>query len=62
LYPALQRLEDRGFLEAEWGTSENNRRARFYRLTRKGRGELKREEDEWRRIASAIMRVLDPAT
>jgi transcriptional regulator len=61
LYPALQRLEDRGFLDAEWGTSENNRRARFYSLTKRGRAELKREEGEWRRIASAIMRVLDPA-
>ena len=60
LYPALQRLEDRGFIEAEWGTSENNRRARFYSLTRKGRNELAREEGEWRRIASAIMRVLGP--
>lgn len=58
LYPALQRLEARGFIEAEWGTSENNRRARFYRLTPKGRKELVREENEWRRIASAIMRIL----
>ena len=58
LYPALQRLEERGFVEAEWGTSENNRKARFYTLTRKGRKELVHEESEWRRIASAIMRVL----
>jgi PadR family transcriptional regulator PadR len=58
LYPALQRLEERGFIEAEWGTSENNRKARFYSLTRRGRNELTREETEWRRIASAIMRVL----
>lgn len=58
LYPALQRLEDRGLIGAEWGTSENNRRARFYTLTRKGRRELVHEEGEWRRIASAIMRVL----
>jgi PadR family transcriptional regulator PadR len=58
LYPALQRLEERGLVEAEWGTSENNRRARFYTLTRSGRKELVREESEWRRIASAIMRVL----
>jgi transcriptional regulator len=58
LYPALQRLEDRGFIEAEWGTSENNRKARFYTLTRQGRRELIHEESEWRRIASAIMRVL----
>jgi PadR family transcriptional regulator PadR len=60
LYPALQRLEERGFIDAEWGTSDNNRRARFYSLTRKGRSELVREESEWRRIASAIMRILGP--
>ena len=58
LYPALQRLESRGLIEAEWGTSENNRRARFYVLTRRGRRELVHEESEWRRIASAIARVL----
>jgi len=62
LYPALQRLEDRELIEAAWGTSENNRRARFYTLTRAGRRELTREEGEWRRIAAAIMRVLGPAT
>ena len=62
LYPALQRLEERGFIEADWGTSDSNRRARFYKLTRKGRKELVREESEWRRIAAAIMRILDPAT
>jgi transcriptional regulator len=58
LYPALQRLEARGFIAAEWGTSDNNRKARFYSLTRAGRKELIREESEWRRIASAIMHVL----
>ena len=62
LYPALQRLEEREFIEADWGTSENNRKARFYTLTRKGRQELVREESEWRRIAAAIMRVLDPSS
>jgi len=61
LYPALQRLEERGFIDAEWGTSDNNRRARFYSLTKAGRKELVREEGEWRRIAAAIMRVLDPS-
>ncbi len=61
LYPALQRLEERGFIEADWGTSENNRKARFYTLTKAGRKELVREESEWRRIAAAIMRVLDPS-
>jgi transcriptional regulator len=62
LYPALQRLEEREFIDANWGTSENNRKARFYTLTRKGRKELVREESEWRRIAAAIMRVLDPSS
>ena len=62
LYPALQRLEEREFIEADWGTSENNRKARFYTLTRQGRKELVREESEWRRIAAAIMRVLDPSS
>ena len=60
LYPALQRLEERGFIDAEWGTSDNNRRARFYTLTRAGRKELVRERGEWRRIQDAIMRVLGP--
>jgi len=59
LYPALQRLEERGFISAEWGTSDNNRKARFYALTRKGRKELTREEGAWRRVAAAIGRVLD---
>jgi transcriptional regulator len=58
LYPALQRLEARGFIDAKWGTSDSNRRARFYTLTKKGRKELTREQSEWRRIAAAIMRVL----
>jgi len=61
LYPALQRLEERGFIDAKWGSSDNNRRARFYSLTRAGRKELVHEEGEWRRIASAIMRILGPA-
>jgi transcriptional regulator len=58
LYPALQRLEERGFIQAAWGMSDNNRRARFYSLTRLGRRQLVQEEGEWRRIAAAIMRVL----
>ena len=62
LYPALQRLEERGFIDADWGTSDNNRRARFYALTKAGKKELVREESEWRRIAAAIMRVLDPSS
>jgi PadR family transcriptional regulator PadR len=61
LYPALQRLEERRFIEAKWGTSDNNRRARFYTLTARGRKELTREQSEWRRIAAAIMRILGPA-
>jgi PadR family transcriptional regulator PadR len=58
LYPALQRLEERAFVSAEWGTSENNRKARFYTLTKKGRSELTREASEWKTVAAAIMRVL----
>jgi PadR family transcriptional regulator PadR len=61
LYLALQRLEKRRCIAAKWGTSDNNRRARFYSLTRKGRQELTREQTEWRRIAAAIMRILGPA-
>ena len=60
LYPALQRLEEKGWIGARWGTSENNRRARFYTLTRKGRGQLAREASRWRRLAAAIGRVLGP--
>ena len=62
LYPALQRLEDRGFIDAAWGTSDNNRKARFYTLTRTGRKELLREQGAWRKVAAAIMRVLGPQT
>ena len=61
LYPALQRLEAEGWIRAEWGTSDNNRRARFYTLTRDGRRQLARETDRWRRIAGAIGRVLGTA-
>ncbi len=58
LYPALQRLEARGWISAEWGTSSNNRRARFYKLTAAGRQRLARETAKWKRLASAIGRVL----
>src|SRR5262245_28390923 len=58
LYPALHRLEVRGWLKAEWGVSENNRRARFYRLSAFGRRELDRETAYWRRVAGAIGKVL----
>jgi transcriptional regulator len=60
LYPALQRLEEKGWVSAKWGTSENNRRARFYTLTKAGRAHLAREQSRWRRFAAAMSRVLDP--
>ncbi|HUP03333.1 MAG TPA: PadR family transcriptional regulator [Bryobacteraceae bacterium] len=60
LYPALQRLETKGWIEAEWGTSSNNRRARFYKLTRAGRKQLTQETSQWRKMAAAIGRVLGP--
>ncbi len=60
LYPALQRLEDQGWIRAEWGISENNRRARFYSLTGTGRKRLVNETSRWRRLAAAIARVLGP--
>ncbi|MBV9613402.1 MAG: PadR family transcriptional regulator [Acidobacteriaceae bacterium] len=60
LYPALQRLEALGALAAKWGTSENNRKARFYQLTPKGRKLLAHETSRWRRMTTAIANVLDP--
>lgn len=60
LYPALQRLEARRWIAAKWGTSANNRRARFYTLTRRGRAHLTRESARWRRLAAAMARVLGP--
>src|SRR4051812_26248210 len=60
LYPALQRLEGRGWIEAEWGTSDNNRRARFYRLTRAGRKQLTAGTGQWYRLSGAIARILGP--
>ena len=59
LYPALHRLEAKGFIEAEWGASENNRRARFYALTPAGRRQLRAEVSAWRRYAEAMLRVID---
>lgn len=59
LYPALQRLEAQGWIAAEWGTSDNNRKARFYTLTRSGRKQLVAETNRWRRFAAAIGGVLD---
>ena len=58
LYPALQRLERQGWITAEWGVSENNRRARFYRLTKAGRRRLEKERAGWERLAGAIRTVL----
>jgi transcriptional regulator len=60
LYPALQRLERRGWIRAQWGTSENNRRARYYRLTAVGRKQLVAETSKWERLAEAIARILQP--
>jgi PadR family transcriptional regulator PadR len=62
LYPALQRLEIRGWISAKWGVSDNNRRARFYTLTRAGKQQLVNETTRWRRLATAIGRVLGPET
>ena len=58
LYPALHRLEEKGWIEAEWGSSENNRKARFYSLTRFGRRQLAEETESWERFAAAVGRVL----
>jgi PadR family transcriptional regulator, regulatory protein PadR len=60
LYPALQRLEAQGWIAAQWGTSSNNRRARFYELTKAGRKQLLHETSQWRKLAAAIGRVLGP--
>src|SRR5579872_1181683 len=58
LYPALQRLEQRGWISARWGTSSNNRKARFYSLTTRGRKELAKATSKWNRLAKAIGRIL----
>jgi PadR family transcriptional regulator, regulatory protein PadR len=61
LYPALHRLELRGLLDSEWGASENNRRAKYYRLTSAGRKRLAQETAHWMRMSGAIARILEPA-
>jgi PadR family transcriptional regulator PadR len=61
LYPALHRLEVRGLLKAEWGASDNNRRAKFYRLTASGRRALEQESAFWDRVAAAVTRVMETA-
>ncbi len=58
LYPGLHRLEEKGWIAAEWGNSENNRRARYYSLTRAGRRQLAEETETWERFAAAVARVL----
>ncbi len=61
LYPALYRLEERGWIRSEWGASENNRRARFYKLTPSGRRQLQVEEENWRRLVLAVGKVMQTA-
>jgi PadR family transcriptional regulator, regulatory protein PadR len=61
LYPALHRLEKRGWLKAEWGVSEANQKAKFYRLTTAGKAQLAREQDRWSLLVDAIARVMNPA-
>ena len=60
LYPALHRLEDRGWIASFWGTSENNRKARYYRLTPKGRRQLAQHSNRWAQLVRAIARVMKP--
>jgi PadR family transcriptional regulator PadR len=60
LYPALHRLEKRGWLKSEWGTSEANQRAKYYRLTAAGKAQLLRERDRWSQLVDAIGRVMSP--
>jgi PadR family transcriptional regulator PadR len=59
LYPALHRLERRGWIKAEWGASDNNRRAKYYELTRAGRKQLETETESWRKLTDAVSLVLD---
>ena len=60
LYPALLRLEQRGWISSKWGTSDNNRKAKFYALTRAGRKQLERETADWNRIVEVMGRLLNP--
>ncbi len=59
LYPALHRLERRGWLRAAWGPSDNNRRAKFYELTRKGRAQLETEASDWQQLTAAVAQILE---
>ena len=61
LYPALHRMERRGWISASWGLSENNRKAKYYQLTRSGRRHLKKQISTWEQLSSAIAKVLQPA-
>lgn len=61
LYPALHRLERKGLIKAKWGVSDNNRKAKFYELSRAGRKQLEKETDAWHRLTSTVGRVLDMA-
>lgn len=61
LYPALLRLEQKGWITSEWGESENKRRARFYSLTKAGKKQLREETEDWERFAGVMQRVLTPA-
>ena len=60
LYPALHRMERRGWIEADWGVTENNRRAKYYEITRLGREQLKREESSWTRYVAAVSKIMAP--
>ncbi|MCL4851309.1 MAG: PadR family transcriptional regulator [Bryobacteraceae bacterium] len=62
LYPALHRLEDQGLIASFWGTSENNRKAKYYRITPKGKKHLIEERSRWESLVEAVTRVLGPAT
>jgi PadR family transcriptional regulator, regulatory protein PadR len=61
LYPALHRLERRGWIKASWSTTENNRQAKYYELTRRGHKQLEAREDSWRRLTAAVSQILDAA-
>ena len=61
LYPALHRLERRGWIKARWGASENNRRAKFYELTKAGRRELEIQQDAWQKLTTAVSQILETA-
>src|SRR5947207_14569766 len=61
LYPALHRLEHRGWIKARWGTSDNNRRAKFYELTKAGRRQLEIEQDAWQHVTAAVSQILETA-